>query len=326
MSPRPLDSRYAVAPMDALLLCAGLGTRLRPLTEERPKPLVPVLDRPLAAFALDHLAAAGARRIVANAFHLAEQIEPALAPLCAARALSLAVLREATLLGTGGAIRHALPHLDDDFVVFNGDVLARPDLAGALATHRALGARVTMVLREDPRATALGAIELDAGGRVRRILDEGPRAEVATRRCVFTGVYVVSRSAADDLPAEGCVVRHTLRRLLARGEVVAGVLDDGPWFDLGTLDQYAAVNFALATGALRWPGVAAPGDGIVAPPGIARAGLSSPLIIGSGAVVAPTAMLARAIVWDGATVLASVRDAVVTRRAVVPLPASVGAS
>ncbi|MDO9020272.1 MAG: NDP-sugar synthase [Deltaproteobacteria bacterium] len=312
--------------MDALLLCAGLGTRLRPLTDERPKPLVPVLDRPLAAFALDHLAAAGARRVVANAFHLAEQIEPALAPLCAALGLSLTVLREATLLGTGGAIRHALPHLDDHFVVFNGDVLARPDLAGALATHRALGARVTMVLREDPRATALGAIELDAGGRVRRILDEGPGAEVATRRCVFTGVYVVSRSVADDLPVEGCVVRHTLRRLLARGEVVAGVLDGGPWFDLGTLDQYAAVNFALATGALRWPGVTAPGDGIVAPPGLARAGFTSPLIIGSGAVVSPGATLARAIVWDGAAVGASVRDAVVTRRAVVPLPASVGAS
>jgi NDP-sugar pyrophosphorylase family protein len=94
--------------MDALLLCAGLGTRLRPLTEERPKPLVPVLDRPLAAFAIDHLAAAGVRRVVANAHHLAEQIEPALSPLCAARGASLAVLREATLLGTGGAIRNAL--------------------------------------------------------------------------------------------------------------------------------------------------------------------------------------------------------------------------
>jgi mannose-1-phosphate guanylyltransferase len=230
--------------MDALLLCAGLGTRLRPLTEERPKPLVPVLDRPLAAFAIDHLAAAGVRRVVANAHHLAEQIEPALSPLCSARGASLTVLREATLLGTGGAIRNALAHLGEEFVVFNGDVLARPDLAQAMAAHRSLGARVTMVLRDDPRASALGAIELDAGGRVRRILDEGPPAAVPTRRCVFTGVYVVSSSIADDLPAEGCVVRHTLRRLLARGEVVAGVLDDGPWFDLGTLESYAAVNFA----------------------------------------------------------------------------------
>ena len=202
--------------MDSLLLCAGLGTRLRPLTDERPKPLVPVLGRPLAAFALDHLAAAGARRVVANAFHLSEQLEPALAPLCAARSMALTVLVEPSLLGTGGAIRNALPHLDDDFVVFNGDVLSRPDRARARSTPRSLGARVTMVLRDDPRATELGAIELDAAGRVRRILDEGPPVREPTRRCVFTGVYVVSHAVADDLPTEGCVVRHTLRRLLAR--------------------------------------------------------------------------------------------------------------
>jgi mannose-1-phosphate guanylyltransferase len=312
--------------MDALLLCAGLGTRLRPLTDERPKPLVPVLDRPLAAFAIDHLATFGARRVVANAFHLAEQIEPALAPLCAARGASLTVLCEPTLLGTGGAIRNALPQLGDEFVVFNGDVLARPDLARAMEAHRSMGARVTMVLREDPRASALGAIELDADGRVRRMLDEGPPAGAPTRRCVFTGVYVVSRSVADDLPAEGCVVRHTLRRLLARGEVVAGVLDDGPWFDLGTLGSYAEVNFALATGALRWAGVSPSPDGVFAPSLADHAGLSSPVVIGSGAVLAPSATVERAIVWDGAAVTGRVRDAVVTRRALVPLPAGAGAS
>lgn len=312
--------------MDALLLCAGLGTRLRPLTEERPKPLVPVLGRPLAAFALDHLAAAGVRRVAANAFHLAEQIEPALAPICAERQMTLTVLRETTLLGTGGAIRHALPHLGDDFIVFNGDVLARPDLARAEGLHRSLGARVTMVLREDPRATALGAIELDAHGRVRRILDEGPPAGVPTRRCVFTGVYVVSHAVAGDLPLEGCVVRHTLRRLLARGEVVAGVLDDGPWFDLGTLDRYAEVNFALATGALRWSGVIAPIDGVFAPSSVDRTHLHAPVVVGAGAVVDPSATLLRTIVWDGATVTRSVRDAVVTHRSVVPLPAGAGAS
>jgi mannose-1-phosphate guanylyltransferase len=212
-------------------------------------------------------------------------------------------------------------------VVFNGDVLARPDLAQAMAAHRSLGARVTMVLRDDPRASALGAIELDAGGRVRRILDEGPPAAVPTRRCVFTGVYVVSSSIADDLPAEGCVVRHTLRRLLARGEVVAGVLDEGPWFDLGTLESYAAVNFALATGALRWAGVTPSADGVFAPSGVERSRLRSRrVVIGSGALIAPSATVSRAIVWDGATVTASVRDAVVTRRAVVPLPAVAGAS
>lgn len=312
--------------MHALLLCAGLGTRLRPLTDERPKPLVPVLDRPLAAYAIDHLAAAGVRHLVANAFHLAPQIEPALAPLCAARSMDLRVLVEPTLLGTGGALRNALPHLGDDFVVFNGDVLSRPDLARALDAHRQLGAKVTMVLRDDPRAGALGAIEVDDGGRVRRILDEGPAASVPTRRCVFTGVYVVSRAVADDLPAEGCVVRHTLRRLLARGEVVAGVVDDGPWFDLGTLDRYAAVNFDLVTGALPWPGVAAPADGVQAPTGLDRSGITGPAIVGAGARIVGGASLQRVIAWDGAALSGTLSDVVVTRSRVVPIPAALGTS
>lgn len=308
--------------MHALLLCAGLGTRLRPLTDERPKPLVPVLDRPLAAYALDHLAASGVRSVVANAHHLAAQIEPALSPLCAAHGMGLRVLVEPTLLGTGGAIRNALPHLGDDFVVFNGDVLSRPDLSRALALHRSLGAGVTMVLRDDPRAGALGAIEVDDGGRVLRILDEGPAPDRPTRRCVFTGVYVVSASVADDLPAEGCVVRHTLRRLLARGEVVAGVVDDGPWFDLGTLASYASVNFSLATGALRWPGVVAPVDGVLAPGGADRSRLDGPCVVGSGATLAPGVTLRRVVVWDGAVVAESARDAVITRGGVVPLGTS----
>ena len=136
--------------MHALLLCAGLGTRLRPLTDERPKPLVPVLHRPLAAYALDHLAAAGVRHVVANAHHLAAQLEPALAPHGASHAMDLRVLVEPTLLGTGGAIRNALPHLGEDFVVFNGDVLSRPDLGAAWERHRALGAKVTMVMNSTP--------------------------------------------------------------------------------------------------------------------------------------------------------------------------------
>jgi NDP-sugar pyrophosphorylase family protein len=118
------------------------------------------------------------------------------------------------------------------------------------------------------------------------------------------------------------VVRHTLRRLLARGEVVAGVLDEGPWFDLGTLDRYAEVNFALATGALAWPGVAPSADGIVAPAGVDRTRLRPPVVMGEGARLAPSARLARAIVWDGAEAEGALRDAVVTRRAVVPLPAA----
>lgn len=308
----------------ALVLCAGLGTRLRPLTDERPKPLIPVSDRPLASYALDALAAVGVRDVVANAHHLAAQVEPALAPWAARNAQSLRVLFEPTLLGTGGAIRNALPHLGDDFLVFNGDVLAAPDLARALAHHQRLGAVMTLVLREDPRAERLGAVEVDGEGRVRRILGEGDPPRAPVRRCLFTGVYVVSRRVADDLPVEGCVVRHTLRRLLARAEVVGAVVDDGTWHDLGTPASYAEAQFALLRGELRGFPPGPPGAVLIAPSAVVAPAVrvEGPCVIGADARVFGAGRLSRVIVWPGATLDAPLSDAIVARVASVQIAAT----
>lgn len=309
--------------MHAMILCAGLGTRLRPLTDERPKPLVPVLDRPLASYALDALARVGVRHVVANAHHLAEQVEPALRPFTDARGMSLTVLTERTLLGTGGGIRNALPHLGaGPFIVFNGDVLARPDLARALKVHADRRARMTLLLRDDPRARKLGAIEVTGDHRVVRILSEGPEPAEPTRACVFSGIYVVDPGVADDLPTEGCVVRHTLRRLMARGEPVAGVIDDGPWFDLGTPETYADAQFAMLDGRLqgfdtpRIDGGAHVGDGAVVAEGVT---LGPGVCLGRGAKVIGEGQISRAIVWDGATAVAPTSGVVVSPRSVVRL-------
>ncbi len=307
-----------------MILCAGLGTRLRPLTDERPKPLVPLDHAPLAAFALDLLADLGVTHLVANAHHLAAQVDPGLRPHADRRGVSLTTLVEPALLGTGGGIRNAIPHLGDgDFVVFNGDVLARPDLAAALSHHRRLGARMTMVLRHHPDADRLGAIEVDADGRVRRALDEGPVPEAPVRRCVFTGVYVLSTSIAPLLPEEGCVVRRTLRALLAAGEPVGGVVDEGPWFDLGTVGRYAEAQFALLRGALPWPGRApTPGAVSVAPDAVIDPGVTvgPEVIVGAGARVRGRGVISRAIVWDGADVELPCEGEVVGRRSRVAIP------
>jgi mannose-1-phosphate guanylyltransferase len=299
-----------------MLLCAGLGTRLRPLTDERPKPLVPVFDRPLASFALERLAAAGVRHVVANTHHLPEQVLPALGPYAQKLNLAFETVHEPTLLGTGGGIRNALPRLGHEpFVVFNGDILAAPDLTAALALHTRLGARITMVLREDPRAGALGAIEVNGEGRVLRILDEGPAPSELVRRCLFTGVYVVSPDIEADLPAEGCVVRHTLRRLLARGDVVAGLVDGGPWFDLGTLATYAEVNFGLLDGSIAYPGVEAPFEARLVDP-LARVGsgirLGHRVVVGARASLAGEGRIERAIVWEDAVVRAPMANTIAT--------------
>ncbi|MFO0628316.1 MAG: NDP-sugar synthase [Polyangiales bacterium] len=313
-------------PSTGMVLCAGLGTRPRPLTDERPKPLVPVGDRPLAAWAIDRLADVGVRGFVANAHHLAAQVEPGLRPWCDRHRASLTVLTETALLGTGGGIRNALPHLGDDFWVFNGDVLAAPDLRRAAEVHRASDAWMTLILREDPRAAALGAIEVDDHGRVRRMLGEGPAPVERLHACVFTGIYLISRRVADDLPVEGCVVRHTLRRLLARGERVMGVRDDGPWHDLGTPARYAEAQFALLRGELQGfagsPGGLYQGASVRVPEGVS---LRGPAALGDGVFVEGEGEIARVVAWPGARLRAPAHDLIATPRSVVPFGTPEGA-
>jgi NDP-sugar pyrophosphorylase family protein len=174
---------------------------------------------------------------------------------------------------------------------------------------------MTMIVREDPRASALGAIEVDAEGRVRRILDEGDAPAVPVRRCLFTGIYVLSPDIGPELPDEGCVVRHTLRRLLASGEPVGALVDKGPWHDLGTIGSYAEVTMGLLDGTIAFPGVAPPFEARWVDP-LARVGegvrLGQHIAVGARAVLSGHGTIERAIVWDGAHVTAPLAGEVVT--------------
>jgi mannose-1-phosphate guanylyltransferase len=306
-----------------MLLCAGLGTRLRPLTDERPKPLVPLLGRPIASYVLDALAALGVRSIVANTHHLGEQVRPTLAPFTDRLSMSFETLHEPVLLGTGGGIRNALSLLGNEpFVVCNGDVLTAPDLARALSVHKATGARMTMILRNDPRADALGSIEVDQDGRVVRMLDEGPKSPGPTTKCVFTGVYILSPDVRDDLPERGCIVRHSLRRWLARGDRVSAIIDDGPWFDLGTIGSYAAVTFGMLDGTIVFPSVKTPVNhsrigAVRAQPGVWIGPLCD---LGDGVNLSGAGEISRVIAWDGAHLTAPVHDVIATTGgALVPI-------
>lgn len=300
----------------AMLLCAGLGTRLRPLTNERPKPLVPLLGRPIAAYALDRLAHAGVRSVVANTFHLPHLVAPTLEPIARSLRMSFDTVNETVLLGTGGGIRNALPKLGNEpFFVFNGDILAAPALDRALSLHRATSARMTMILREDPRADSLGSIDVDDEGRVRRILGEGPEPAVKTKRCMFTGVYVLSPDVRDDLPENGCIVRHSLRRWLARGDRVSAIVDDGPWLDLGTIATYASATFAMLDGTLKLPTAPATNSrSRVANSATIDAGVrvGAYVDVGESASLRGVGDVSRAIVWDGATLDAPAHNVIVT--------------
>jgi len=309
--------------MRAMVLAAGLGTRLSPLTEELPKPAVPVANRPLIAFALEHLARSGLRDVVVNTFHLAERAAEHIRA-AAPPELSLTILAEPELLGTGGGIRNAAPHLldgDAPVLVVNSDILFAPDLRAAVAHHERLGAVATMVLRRTSDPKRFGSVDIDSAGRVRRLLGAPAEASGPLEALMFTGVHVLSPRAFAALPARGCVVRHAYRRWVDAGEVVAGFVDGSAWRDVGTLESYLAANLDLAAGRLVWPGVVPSHTGVLAAPDavIDAAAEVRHSVIGAGATVAAGVVLDRCVVWPGTHVDCGSRDAVVTPNRIVPV-------
>jgi NDP-sugar pyrophosphorylase family protein len=300
--------------MRAMILAAGFGTRLRPITDTIPKPLLPVVGVPNIVRTISHLKRFGIRELVLNLHHLPEAIPAALGD-GADLGVHIDYLRESPeILGTGGGIRNALPLLGPEtFVVVNGDALFAPDLDAAVAAHRRSGALATLLVRPDPEAERLGAVGLDEGGRVRRLVHAG-EPQPPERTFMFTGVHLLEPAIAAHLPAAGCVVRRTYIPLLERGAALHGHVEPGYFCDLGTPARYLGANTDLVLGRARLPGIdLEPGEAWIAP----DAEIGDGCVVGGGAVIGPRARIApgvhvrRAVVLDGATVERDIGDAIV---------------
>lgn len=300
--------------LHGMILAAGLGTRLRPLSDELPKPAVPVLNRPLAAFALDHLARSGVRTIGLNTHHLASRLRATVEPHVPAFVRSLFTVED-EILGTGGGIRATWRALGepDPFIVMNGDVLFEPDLAGALELHATSGASATMVLRTSPKVDSYGSVEIDDAGRVRRLLGH-PAGEGELRKFMFTGVHILTARAIHSLPERGCVVRQGYRLWLDRGDVIAGFVDESRWLDLGTVADYAQAQLDLLEDG--WPlpgGLTTTAEGLLDPSANIQQGARlQHCIVGAGARIAGGVELTRVIAWPGAVIEHDLADSIVT--------------
>lgn len=278
-----------------MVLSAGLGTRLRPLTEHTAKPLVPVGDRPALAHVLDHLRAAGVPRVVVNAHHLASQV----VAFARAQAGDVRVSEEAELLGTAGGIAHARGLLGEgDVLVWNGDILADVDVGALVRAHESVA---TLVVQ--PLARGEGAVGLDGQGRVVRLRTE--RFGDETRGGQFLGIHVLGAALRERLVSPGGLVEDVLVPALARGEVVRAFEFHGAWHDIGTLESYREANLAwlAARGLASW---VAPDARVASSVSLDRS------LVGAGAVVEGEGSLARCIVWPGARAVAPMHDRVVT--------------
>ncbi len=237
--------------MKALVLAAGLGTRLRPLTLTTPKPLVDVCGRPMIAYALDLVRSVGIVDVAINLHHLGDHLRAALGN-GDAYGLRLHYFEEDPILDTGGGIANARPFLDSDrFVVLNSDTITDVDLAAMIERHESRRATATMMLRPDPETERYGAIEIDETQRIRRFLGRPAPdldAEAADRleALMFGGVHIFEPRVFDYMESGVfSITRETYPRMLAAREPLIAYVHRGFWRVLDTPEGLAAGRDAV---------------------------------------------------------------------------------
>ncbi len=314
--------------MEAVIVAGGLGTRLLPLTQLQPKPLLPVAGVPFVVHQLAKLAATGIRRVVLATSYRADRFEPVLGD-GSAWGIELLYVTDDAPLGTGGAIRNATASLqsrpEDPVVILNGDILSGHDIRAQLRRHRDTAADVTLHLVEVEvdAARAYGCVPTDADGTVVAFVEKSPHP-VSPQ--INAGCYVFTRDVIDAIPADAVVSveRETFPGLLAAGGRVVGHLDPAYWLDLGTPQALCRASADLVLGVAASPAYSEqPAASLVAPDAFvaASATLIGGTAVGPGARVGTDACVDTSVVLSGATVEAG---AVVTA-CVLGVSARVGA-
>lgn len=284
----------------AFILGAGLGTRLRPLTESLPKPLVPVLNRPLISYALDHLIdELGVSEFMVNTHHCPDAYGLAF-PDGRYRDASIEFRHEPVLLDTAGGIDNIRDWLPDDesFVVYNGDILTDSSLTKAKDHHLNSGNLVTLLLRSDGDELRVG---FDQGSG--KVVDlRGALRPDWKERFQFTGIYFVSPKFLQYIrPGKIESVVLSFLAAIEAGESVGGFLaDDGAWSDLGERESYLDALTLLS---------GENGEARVSPEATVHrsASIDGVSSVGAGAVIGEEVEIHESSIWAGATVLSGSR-------------------
>ncbi|MFC1821851.1 sugar phosphate nucleotidyltransferase [Thermodesulfobacteriota bacterium] len=283
-----------------MILAAGLGTRLQPLTDTKPKALVPVVNKPCIARVIEYLKGYGIRHIVVNSHHHYQQMLDYLdhgRPF----GLDIEVRVEQEILGTGGGIRNTSDFWDDEpFIVINSDILTNIDLKPALDFHRGSGSLATLILHD---YAAFNQIRMDSGQNITEISRQkspGGRA--------FTGIHIIEPGLLSHIPETGFSdIIECYQRLIRAGESIKGYISRGhTWFDIGSMEPYVKANHALLGPKLFPSGRHCFLD--------SSAKLEEWAIIGEKTRIENHALIKRSILWDEVIVKPGVKviDSVVS--------------
>jgi mannose-1-phosphate guanylyltransferase len=301
--------------MRAVVLVGGEGTRMRPLTETIPKPLIPLVDRPFLHLVLDHLATHGIHEVLLSSSYL----EDAFASFLRDRHGDPTVtwITEAAPLGTGGAIANAARHLDDTFLVLNGDILTDLDLTAMIGFHRERKAVATIALTPVEDARPFGLVDLNESGRV-LAFREKPADPVAG--LVNAGTYVLEPQAIEGVRSDRSVSveREVFPVLIRNGSAVFGFSAPAYWIDLGTPEKYLRATFDALEGRVRGFSYVAPHVDRSAKVSL-RAHLGRWVVAGPASKVGDEAEVEDTVLFAGSVVEpgAKVRDSIIGPGAVV---------
>lgn len=292
--------------MKAIVLAGGEGTRLKPLTYKRPKPLMPVAGRPCIDYVIRSLVASGFQEIITTTAYLSDTLIKSIGDGVGYNA-SILYSFEANPAGTAGAVRRVANFVDDTFVVAMGDILADVDFRALYDFHRRKGGVVTIALTEVEDPTQYGIVGLDAKGRIQKF-KEKPTKEAAFSKLANAGIYVCEPEILDFIPADQKFdfSKDLFPKLMSKGLALYGQRLEGVWMDIGRPHDLwlASMEVVRREGKpLRRSGVASEGPVILDASAILEEGvtLTGPCYVG------PSATMRKASVADNACLYESAR-------------------
>ncbi len=288
--------------MQALILVGGEGTRLRPLTSNLPKPVVPLAGQPFMSYMLQWLRSHGVDDVVLSCGFLADGVRSVLGD-GSQLGIRLRYVEEPKPLGTGGALKYAEDLLGDRFFMLNGDVLTDIDLSAQLAAHERTGARGTLALMavEDP--SAYGLVRLHDDGSVSEFLEKPGPEQILDTNLVNAGVYILEHDVLDGMAPAGTntsIERDVFPRLVGNG--LYGHRTDGYWLDIGTPDRYLQATFDILEGNVHTAvGARLLESGLrMVESSDVRGRVVAPAIVGSGCEIAANAIVGgRTVLGNG---------------------------
>ena len=284
--------------MKAVVMAGGEGSRLRPLTIGRPKPMVPLVDKPVLGHILELLKYHGITEVVITLQYLPSVIQDFYGD-GSALGLNITYVVEEMPLGTAGGVKNAAAHLNDTFLVISGDALTDFDLRAAVQHHLTVGALATLAVYPVPNPLEYGAVVSDENGNITQFLEKPDWSAVRSDR-VNTGIYVLEPAVLDYIPDDAAYDFSTelFPDLLQRGERLQAYVAEGYWCDVGTISEYMRANADLISGKVWLPNPLGENQGnpgvfpaVPRSEGPSSSPARSDLILGADVEIAPDAQI-----------------------------------